>query len=326
MKLSIIIAYHNEGQEFLMETLNQIKATCDVNHEIIIVDDHSDRPLDLNVGKNIFLLRHCKNKGVGKAFDTGVSHAHCENIFLMGCDVRFMDNGWASKMVTEIEKHKDSLICTSVVPMQGDMPDLTLELARQNLRIDLYHGASILFYMGSDTNPHHIIEAQWLPREFLPLRSREYVAPTECSEVPCILGAAYGTTKKWYKHIDGFWGHRFWGTLEPYISMKCWLMGGRCLNAPHIETGHIFNTVGIHSNQYNYGLYKTYNRILTSWLLFPVPDKDRLINWLPDKDFVTEAKSLIEEQLPEIITKRNEYRAKYKMTMHEFTDKFGLKL
>jgi hypothetical protein len=66
--------------------------------------------------------------------------------------------------------------------------------------------------------------------------------------------------------------------------------------------------------------------MLVSWLLFPVPDKDRLINWLPDNDFVKEAKDLIEENLPEIIAKRNEYRSMFKMSMREYVNKFNLTL
>jgi glycosyltransferase involved in cell wall biosynthesis len=337
MKLSIVIAYHNEGQDFLMEALNQIKKTCDVKHEIIIVDDHSDKPLDLNVGKNVFVLRHCKNKGVGKAFDTGVSHAHCENIFLMGCDVRFSDNQWASKIVAEIEKNKDTLICTSVVSLSPSLLEVMKSLppevpdyddpfnfAKKNSKYDLFRGAFLKIFMGGDVNPRHILECQWMPREFLPLRRPDFVLPTESYEVPCILGAAYGTTKRWYNYIDGFWGHKFWGTLEPLISLKCWLMGGRCIVSPQIETAHIFNETGIHADQYQYGLYKSYNRMLVSWLLFPVPDKDRLINWLPDTDYVKEAREMIESNLPEIITKRNEYRKKYKITMDEFVTKINL--
>lgn len=336
--LSIIIAYHNEGSDFIAEAVYQIKQTCDVKYEIIIVDDHSENPLKFRL-ENVRVVRQPENKGVGQAFDTGIDYAKYNNIFLMGCDVRFSNNQWASKMVAEINKYPKALICTSVVNlsnslfelMQGlpdDFPNRNdpFNFAKQMSKIDLYRGASILFYMGDNESIHHIIEAQWMPREFLPLRSRDYILPTECYEIPCILGAAYGTTKKWYKYIDGFWGHRFWGTLEPYISMKSWLMGGQCLVSPVIETAHIFNATGNHANEYQYGLYKSYNRMLTAWLLFPYTDARRLCDWLPDKDFVNEARDLIDNNFQSIEKKRNEYRKKFKMSMSEFIKKFGLKL
>ena len=320
MKLSIVIAYHNEGKEFIQETIKSIKDTCDIQHEIIVVDDGSDQPLDLD---ECNIMRHCKNKGVGAAFDSGVKMARSNNIFLMGADIRFTNNHWASKMVTEIEKNPDALICTSVVSLQTGFPEITFEVARKHLRYDLFRGANILFKIGGDDSPHHIIEAQWLPREFLPLRSPDYVAPTESYEVPCILGAAYGVSKKWYKHIDGFWGHKFWGTLEPLISIKSWMFGGRCLVAPHIETAHIFNDVGRHSNIYDYGLYKSYNRMLVCWLLLPVPLKNELIKWLPDLEYVNEAKKMIDDNMAEIIKKRNDYIEKRKMKFNVMTGKFA---
>lgn len=333
MKLSIIMAYHNEGKSFVIETMDSIRDTIDISdYEVLIVDDGSD--MGLNNIRGAHILRHPVNQGVGTAFDSGVKYAKSDNIFLMGCDVRFTKNNWASKMVKEIETHKNSLICTSVVnlsqslfetaktlpdnfPNKNDM----FNLAKSMSKIDLYRGASILFFIGDDESPHHIIEAQWLPREFLPLRRPDYIAPKQCYEIPCILGAAYGTTNKWYNHIDGFWGHHFWGTLEPYISLKSWLMGGKCFVAPHIETAHIFNETGVHASQYNYGLYKSYNRMLVASLLFPQDEAKRLIQWLPDKDFVNDARMQIACYSKEISKKRLEYQKKFKITMEEFVRK-----
>jgi glycosyltransferase involved in cell wall biosynthesis len=329
-QLSIIIAYHNEGIEFIGDTIQSIIQSIDISYEIIIIDDYSDEPCRVMIPimtNYLKIIRHTENKGVGAAFDTGVKYARSNNLFLMGCDVRFNKNNWASKMIAEIKKHKNTLICTSVFPLSFHYPEITYEVGKKMLKVDLYRGASILFMIGENGDPHHILEATWLPREFLPLRRPDYVAPTECYEVASILGAAYGTTKKWYRYIDGFWGHRFWGTLEPLISLKCWLMGGRCMVAPQIETIHIFKNHGStpHADLYTYGKYKSYNRILTSWLLFSVPDKNRLIDWLQDTDFTIEAKKMIDDRLPEIIRKRNEYRKKFKRTIPEIVEKFNLK-
>jgi hypothetical protein len=164
-----------------------------------------------------------------------------------------------------------------------------------------------------------------MPREFLPLRSPDYVTPTECYDVACILGAAYGVSKKWYKYIDGFWGHKRWGCLEPLISLKSLLFGGRCLVAPHIETAHIFNDgEGKHMAQREYWLYKTHNRLLVCWLLFTVPDKKRLIDWLGTNDIIELSKQMIEDNMQDIIKKRNKYREKMVVTIGDIVDKFNL--
>jgi glycosyltransferase involved in cell wall biosynthesis len=325
MKLSIIIAYHNEGRDFVLQTLESIKSTIDISdYEIMVVDDASEIPLEDIDGVRI--LRHIINKGVGAAFDTGVLFAKSKNLFLMGCDIRFTSNNWASKMLTEIENNPKSLICTSVVPLQKNYPDITFEVAKQYLKYDLYRGAFIKYFM-SEGEKKDILEASWMPREFLPLRRSDYIAPTKSYEVPCILGAAYGVSKKWYKYIDGFWGHKFWGTLEPYISLKSYLFGGNCLVAPQIETAHIFNEPGEsggHGDEFKYTLHKQYNRMLVAWLLFPVKDREQLINWLPDSVAVSNAKQMIKDNMKAIYKKQNEYIEKIMVPMSEIVKKSNI--
>ena len=321
-QLSIIMPYHNEGKEFIQQTIDSIKETIDVSYEIIVIDDFSDEPLEMD---SVEVIRHKENMGVGAAFDTGVRAARSGNIFLMGCDVRFVKNQWASKMVDDIKKHPDSLICTSVISLWAHEPEVTFEMSRKLYK---YNGATILLQHGhkdtpdQPTNFRNIINAQWLPREYLPLRRPGTVDRTDSYEVACILGAAYGTTKKWYKYLDGFWGHKKWGTLEPYISLKCHLFGGKCLTAPHIETAHIFKATGTHGTGYE---FIAYNKLLVSWLLFSIPDRDRLISYLREYDYVKKAKDMIEDDMEVILKKREEYRKKMKLTIADVVTKFNLR-
>jgi glycosyltransferase involved in cell wall biosynthesis len=321
-ELSIIMPYHNEGKAFVLQTIDSIETTIDVTYEIIVVDDCSDEPLKID---GVKVIRHKKNKGVGCAFDTGVEKAKSNNIFLMGSDIRFIANNWASKMVAEISKYPKALICTATIPLQYDYPEIDFETAKKYSKLDSHKGASILFFMGSEVTRRDIIEAQWMPREFLPLRSPNYIPPTECYDVACILGAAYGCTKEWYKDIDGFWGHKVWGCLEPLISLKSILFGGQCLVAPHIETAHIFNPgEGKHTSQYNYWLYKTHNRLLVCWLLMKWPDKERLINWLGANEIIEKAKDMIAGNKEAIMNKRETYRKKMVMNIEDFVSKYNL--
>jgi len=327
--LSIIIPYHNEGLQFILETIDSITTTIDiVNYEIIIVDDGSDiqlAPYYLKRPDCLKIITHATNQGVGVAFDTGAKAAKSDNLFLMGCDVRFAKNNWASKMIEDIKKHPKSLICTSVVSLWAHEPALTFEQSRKLWK---YNGASLILLHTSEDTPDQptsfasILNAQWMPREYLPLRRPGVTDRTDSYEVPCILGAAYGVSKKWYKYIDGFWGHKKWGTLEPYISLKSWLMGGSCLTAPHIETAHIFKNAGTHDTGFE---YIAYNKLLVSWLLFSWTDKDRLINHLHRVDYLEKAEGLIEDNMAEIIKKRNTYRSKFKMSVSDYVTKFNLR-
>jgi glycosyltransferase involved in cell wall biosynthesis len=306
-----------------MECIDSIESTIgDIDYEIILVDDCSDVPVKID---GIRIIRQMIGQGIGSSFDLGVTFAQSDNIILTACDVRFTNNDWALKMLAEIRKHPKSLICTAVIPLQKEFPELDFASAKKFLRLDAHKGATIKLFMGDDENPHHIIEASWNPREFLPLRSPDYKTPTECYEVHCILGACYGVSKHWYQHIDGFWGHRFWGTLEPLISLKSWMFGGSCLVAPFIETAHYFKNTGTceHGSLDKYHLYKTHNRLLVCELLFPQPLRNRLIRWLPKNDVLVNAKRMIKEN-DEIEEKRLEYREKTIFKMKDIITKFNL--
>lgn len=310
MTLSIIIPYHDEGVEFITTTINSIKETIDVEYEIIVVDDFSDIPLESI--ENVTILRHTENLGVGAAFDTGVKESKFENIFLMGSDIRFVKNKWASQIVNEIELYPKSFTCTSCVALSAEK----LNIEERRL-INVVNGATILMFHDKKSNPRQpesfrgIIEAQWLPH----LRNRN----VDSFEIPCILGAAYGVKKEWYNYVDGWAGHKKWGTLEPYISLKSWFFGGSCRTAPRIETGHIFKTVGTHGTSQDKLLY---NKMMVSTML--LDDYERLISFLGTNPTVEKSKILYNENLEFILKKREEYKLKIVYNQLEFFERFKI--
>ena len=306
MTLSIIIPYHDEGLEFITTTIKSIRDTIDVeNYEIIVVDDFSKDPLpEID---DIKILRHTENKGVGAAFDTGVIFAESEKLFLMGSDIRFIKNKWASQMIQEIENYPKSFTCTSCVALIAGK----MNIEEQRL-INVVNGATILMFHDKKSNSRQnddfrgIIEAQWLPR----IKNRD----VDSFEIPCILGAAYGVSKSWYNYVDGWSLHKKWGTLEPYISLKSWLFGGSCRVATRIETAHIFKDNGTHGTSQEKLLY---NKMMVATLFFN--DYERLINFLGTNKTVDNAKKMYIENLDDIMKKKEEYKNK---TVYNYLDLF----
>ena len=308
--ISIIIPYHNEGEEFIKATLDTLEKTIDVKeYEVIIVDDCSNKPLQLD---RHTVIRHQKNKGVGAAFDTGVSYARYDRLFLMGSDVRFDDNNWASKMIEEIDKHPKALLATTCVGINKDNMNIK---ERVNLS---RNGATILIFHDHKSHPkkpenfRNILEAKWLSSD----RNRK-----ESYEIPCILGAAYGCSKEWYKYIDGFAGHRNWGTLEPYISLKSWLFGGSCMLTPHIYTAHIFKPGGTHNTPLHRLIY---NKLFVASVLFDMHDRSRLINFLGTNPQVEAAKREYFDSLDYIKTKREEYEKKIVLDIRDYCKRWNI--
>lgn len=314
---SIIITYHNEGLEFLWECISQIQETIDIpEYEIIVVDDYSDKVLPPITG--IKIVRSEVNKGVGQAFDMGVANAVGENIILTACDMRFVKNNWASKLITAIDNNPKSLICTACVGLNPKKEHgMDFEFRRKVLRV---YGAGLLIYHDKKTNPKKdesfrgIIEAKWQSQK-----------GKEIYEIPCILGACYGVKKSWYEYIDGFWGHKQWGTLEPYISLKSYMFGGNCMVDPNIETAHIFKEVGSVESQ-KHGITQDnimYNKLLVVNLLF---NDTTLISFLHNDIHVIQATRLITKNINDIKLKKEEYKNKTVFSIEDYCKKFNIDL
>lgn len=311
MNLSIIIPYHDEGYDFIKTTVDSIKNSIDIEeYEIIIVDDFSDQPLQ-NID-DVIVVRHTENLGVGAAFDTGVKISKSENLFLMGSDIRFIPNKWASQIIKEIEDYPKAFTCTSCVALSAEKLDIN-----ERRLINVVNGATILMFHDKKSNPKQsdtfksIIEAQWLPH----LKNRNI----DSFEIPCILGAAYGVKKSWYEYVDGWSLHKKWGTLEPYISLKSWLFGGSCRTAPRIETGHIFKTVGTHGTSQEKLLY---NKMMVATVL--LDDYERLIHFLGTNQTVENAREMYNNNLDLILKKKEEYKKKIVYNYLDFFERFDI--
>jgi len=310
-ELSIIVPMHGEDLAFLEATIESVKQTVDVTYEIICVDDCSSPPIKID---GVKMLRHDTHKGVGQAFDTGVAEAKSDNLFLMGSDIRFLPNNWASESIAEADKHPKAITCTTCIGINKD--DMDIESRRNRSR---RNGARILMFHDHKAHPkkptnfRNILECQWLS---------VYKGESKASfEVPSVLGAAYVMKKEWYEYIDGWKLHRSWGTLEPMISLKSWLFGGSCRTAPSIDTAHIFKSHGTHRTQ-NHHL--VYNKMLVATLLFDEHNSQRLIQFLGENPQVAAGKRMFEEVEDEVMKKKLEYKEKIVVDVSEWCKAWNL--
>lgn len=70
--IAVIIPAYNEG-EILQQVVNELLA--ENKYHLVIVDDGSAKPVIINTGAGVSLLRHKVNLGQGAALQTGVSYA-----------------------------------------------------------------------------------------------------------------------------------------------------------------------------------------------------------------------------------------------------------
>lgn len=291
--VSIVITYHNEGQPFIEECVAQVHKTCRLSaYEVIVVDDCSDVPLSPLPAT---IVRNPVNIGVGGSFDRGIEEARGDIIIMMGDDMRFLDNGWALKLVRDVEEHPNGIICTRCVGLRRE--DMDIE-KRKRTRPN-GHGCNLLLHYKND-----ILCAQWAPKR------KETIY-----KVPVVMGACYGFRKEWFKHIDGWNMYRGKGALEAFLSMKSWIFGGECLVDRTIATGHIYRDKDEHKRKLS---DEYYNKLLMDyWWL----DGELSSSWA-ETPALREARRLFSSNIREIDRKKREYASKAVMGKDEYLSKY----
>lgn len=311
-KASFIIPFYNDIYSAI-ETAKTAITSTKVLLEIIFVDDGSSEGYDPKIfyeyGRLLVLE---ENYGVGYAFDMGVSEAQHEIIFLSGADIRFKYNqDWANILIDKLEPNSISCVtCLSLTPTKKD-------IYREN--ITKRYGADLLFYVDNKDvknkpdNYRDIIAAKWLGYKDLKVKNGDKY------EIPCILGAFYVTTRSWYKYIKGFAAHKKWGCLEPYISLKTWLAGGKCFVVPEVEVGHIFNRKPNRNTPVHYVLY---NKMMAAVTCFSRAEEKKFIEYLGTNDIIHKAKIELMNNQAQLDYLYNYYKSIFKITPKEYLEIF----
>lgn len=99
MKLSVIIPVYNEGKTIqrLLDIVTNVRLICDIQKEIIVVNDCSDDDTDnaittyisANPDKNILYIKHDVNMGKGAAIHTGIAKATGEYMIIQDADLEY---------------------------------------------------------------------------------------------------------------------------------------------------------------------------------------------------------------------------------------------
>lgn len=249
--VSIIMPHYNDV-ETTIGTIDSIYETIDIdNFEVIVICDGGERvPAKYLNRPMLNYVEHFFNVGVGQAFDTGVRLAKSDNLILMGADIRFEKNGWAERMIKVVDGNPTSLICTVCGSTKTDTK---------------YYGADVIFLVANkditDRHPRKhikdyrsVLEGKWRPQTGRGVYS-----------VPSLMGAFYGVKKAWYEKVRGFNLHYLWGSLEPYISLKSYLMGGDVKVDSENITYHMFHRGPQRAPRFD---ALAYNQFLVSAVVF----------------------------------------------------------
>lgn len=258
-KLTAVISFLNEGEE-VGRTVASVLEFAEGKIDVIVINDGSSSLYDykemLAPYPDVTYIRNEKRKGVAACRDMGVEMAKTPYFILLDAHMRFYREGWVDRITDLLDEDDRRIFCCQTKALEKDESD---EIVPMKVK-DAY-GARINF---EDDNC--LLDPKW----------RCITDPEPEStviDVPCVLGATYASSRRYWKYLRGYEGLRFYGLEEPYISIKAWLEGGRCQLIKDIEVGHIYR------KRFPYKVANDeimYNRMLIATLLLPNELKDRV--------------------------------------------------
>lgn len=262
IKLTVIIPFLNEKYE-VENTIKSIIANSENNVHIILINDSSDDSFDYEFLEEKYALTYIFNKerlGVAASRDLGIEICTTPYFLLLDSHMRFYNKIWIDRIVSELENDKSSLLCCQT-------KELFLEngMLMENDGRPLSYGACIDFKTAKKFN-----ETYWI---FTDQSKKE----ENTFDIPCILGAGYACSKKYWKYIKGLKGLISYGSDEAYISMKVWLEGGSCKLLKDVTIGHIYRP----SAPYKVISFSNlYNRMLIATTLEPKLTTNKVLSEL----------------------------------------------
>lgn len=261
-QLTIIIPFLNEKEE-VANTVRSIREYSNSDEVIILlINDASDDGYNYQQVAETYHTEYILNPvrlGVAASRDMGVARSHTPYVMLLDAHMRFYDDKWLGRIIGELEKDEKALLCCQTKGLQ--IADG--KLAEINGR-PLSYGACINFYTG-----RLLCECEWIFHENEEERALHTV------RIPCVLGATYCCSKKYWQYLRGGEGLMCYGNDEPYISMKVYMEGGSCKLLKDVAVGHIYRAAP------PYGIEdytRIYNRLLLSELLLPEDYKARFFS------------------------------------------------
>ena len=283
--ITVCVTYHNDG-DIILESVGRLLNITNV--EILAIDDGSYVPLTplVAVPDNVRVIRLSRNLGVGAAFDRGVAEAKGEIILLMACDV-MVQEGWADHVRRLGTEHPKGIVAAACVGVTAENNYAFINKPRAGAEIRLKQRAESRDKWYREHNYNDILLGAWLEP-----------SPTKFTKCTCLMGASYVVNKSWYKHIGGFRGHRFWGALEPFISVKSWLAGGYVAADPSWVIGHVFDRDPL-SRRSGRIDWVYYNKMVISYTCFPELHKE-LDKFLGNAYAIGVARQLFKQHRTEI--------------------------
>ena len=253
-RLSVLMSFLNEREE-VGRTVRSIRETVGNEVDVIVVNDHSDDGYDYEAdleGLNVHYYYNKYRIGAAAGKEKAVQICSTPYFILLDAHMRFYDGNWAKRIVEELDKKPNQLLCCQTRMLRK----LKNGKVKDRGEMGVY-GAYVDF-----DDSHYVPGIQW--------NSGDIATCLDYGQVPAVLGASYCSSKKYWNRLKGLQGLVHYGGEEPYISIKAWLEGGGCRLISDVVVGHLYRE---HAPYVLVGLPNLYNYFAIIKTLFPVSEQ-----------------------------------------------------
>lgn len=299
--ISVIITALNEDKNILNQTVDSIWNTSNGKAEIIVIDDCSEIPVEIN-NKNVILRRNVFRMGAAMSKHLGVTLSTKPYIFLTDGHVLF-DKNWYNEALKSLKDNPTTLWCGTCLGLTKDNFNLSTYKGA-------YRGARLFLY---DEKDKQILDGKWIENK---REENNY-------EISCVMGANYFMHKNWFFKIRGYGDLIAWGSEEPCLSIKTWLMGGEVRLNKDVIIGHMFRDTAPYRTFIKEIIY---NKIRMAKTLLPEELGRVLISKLPQNKEFFEACELIRRDNQTIKEYKNFYNYMFVKDIYWLCDKFNIEI
>lgn len=303
-KLTVIIPFLNEGEE-VGRTVCSIRETVGNKVDIIVINDCSTDGYPYQkdlLPLNVYYIVNSKRQGVAASRDMGIGLSKTPYFLLLDGHMRFYDSQWCEYIVNLLTENDRRLLCTQGRYLEK-VDGVVREIASRTYKS---YGAYMPLIKG-----HTLTEIVW--------KGNEYAPEADTEPIPVVLGAGYAASKRYWNHLRGLEGLRYYGNDEAYISMKVWMEGGECVLLKKVVVGHIYRKKSPYKR---YSADELFNELLISYLLFPQSlwCVEFATLCKTNRDLFLMALEKFQEESKRWVALREYYRRSFTKTFRDFTE------
>lgn len=312
--LTCIITFKNEKDE-IEKTVKSIRDTTK-NVNILLVNDGSNDSTDYSEVAKKYKCSYIYNEeslGVAGARDLGVKECITPYFVLLDGHMRFYDQDWDIKLINELKNHPKSIISSNTIVMWKNN-DGTID------NEDGFRGRNKFGSFGAIINsdePGWELTSKW---------NYKQISKDDLIEVPSIMGAVYASSKEHWCYIQGLKMLRSYGNDESMMSIKTWLMGGKCYLMQYWGVGHLYRNDKPYATP---RVDELFNQLLLIELFYDDKNKKNQILKGYEKrtgqDFYTQAQNLIQSKYDEINDYKQYIKDRQVMSIEDFLNKINAK-